>query len=404
MKIFSLVLLSVLLLSSCHERSEEKKLLPELYGHWLPADLNGVSGSDTRNERPPPIAGSVEQGFSFDSNGIADVKRGYYRVLRGEERRDRKLIYLGSKTKYYVKGDSLKIFNLTDSTWWSLKIAKLTEDTLSFATERGEPWTFVRKNYSSNAEPAFDKIVVSTSGCYGTCQVSNTIISSDGQVTFYGERYTTKTGFYNGSVPVKLYQELESNFRKADIVNLPKEFSGGFTDGEKITVTFIKGDSIYKTVSDYGNAGPNELVWAFIPFRYLYQNVHLKPLHKARLPFYPALHSLKFEKNDKELVLPQSESFLLWDYLRKGKKTNNSFKERFTLSFEQNYTWFPSWDEEMRGKGYDSSEAERVKEISTDGRYFKFLVEGEDPVTIDTGFNFFDRNYSEEEFKMKGEY
>lgn len=154
MKYFALVLLSILLLSSCHERSEEKKLLPELYGHWLPADL---SGNDTGNELPPPIAGLVEQGFSFDSNGIADVKRGYYRMLRGKERRNRKLFYLGSKTRYYVKGDSVKIFNLTDSTWWGLRIDKLTEDTLSFATERNKPWTFVRKKYNYNDEPAFDK-------------------------------------------------------------------------------------------------------------------------------------------------------------------------------------------------------------------------------------------------------
>jgi len=74
------------------------------------------------------------------------------------------------------------------------------------------------------------------------------------------------------------------------------------------------------------------------------------------------------------------------------------------LNFKHNTLWFPSRDEKMRGEEYDSSEAERVKEISTDGRYFRFIVEGEDPVTIDTGFNFFDRNYSEEEFKIKGEY
>lgn len=215
------VLLSFFLLSSCHERSEEEKHLPELYGHWLPAGYTTDSGN-IADYKPMRMLGQLEQGFSFDSNGIAEVKRGYYKVLPAKERRDWRYIFLGTKTKYYIKGDSLKIFNLSDSTWWGLKIVKLSKDTLLFHYKPNVNWTFVRKEYQLDSVPSFDRIAVSSSGCYGgTCQISNTIVSSDGGVTFFGEGYTTKKGYYTGTVPKKLYQELEDNFRKAGIESLP---------------------------------------------------------------------------------------------------------------------------------------------------------------------------------------
>lgn len=203
----------------------------------MPVGYTTDSGS-AADFKPFQILGQLEHGFSFDSNGIADVKRGYYKVLPAKERRGWRHIFLGTKTKYNVEGDSLKIFNLSDSTWWGLKIVKLTKDTLLFHYKPNVNWTFVRKEYQLDSVLTFDRIAVSSSGCYGgICQISNTIVSSDGEVVFFGEGYTTKTGYFTGAVPKKHYQELEDNFRKADIENLPNKYDSFYTDGESLTVT-----------------------------------------------------------------------------------------------------------------------------------------------------------------------
>jgi hypothetical protein len=102
--------------------------------------------------------------------------------------------------------------------------------------------------------------------------------------------------------------------------------------------------------------------------------------------------------------LTQSESFLLWNLLRQGSKVSSEFKPRFDIVFEPNYYWFPSGDEEFEGIGYDKKKVSKVKEISTDGRYYKFVIDGEEPETIDIEFNFFDTNFSLSNFKEKGKY
>lgn len=185
---------------------------------------------------------------------------------------------------------------------------------------------------------------------------------------------------------------------------MKKHYSKGGTDAEMIAVTFVQGNKIFKTVQDYSNGGPNEFVWANIPLRHLYQSIKLDLIPVNNLPFYLNLHFFKFIRGEKELELTQSESFLLWDTLRQGSKVSTEFKSRFNISFEPNYYWFPSGDEEFTGIGYDDEKRSKVKEISTDGRYYKFLIEGKEPETIDIGFNFFDTNFSLADFKEKGKY
>lgn len=145
------------------------------------------------------------------------------------------------------------------------------------------------------------------------------------------------------------------------------------------------------------------MAWAYQPFRYLYQSVDLQPLPESKLPYYPAYHYLKFEKGERGLVLPQSESFLLWDYLRKGKVTDESFETRFEMSYEKNSN-VSTWGPRMIDGGYDREAVKRVKKIITDGRYFRFFVDGREPVTIDIGYNFFDRNYSMDDLQNEGEH
>lgn len=397
------LLLYVLIFSilfSCQEnqeKAEEERFVPELIGDWVPAGFIETSDKERVVDLP------INTGYSFYSNGMVDFKFGFYKPYDKDYFRNRKGLFLGTATKYKVVGDSLKYFSLADSTWTTLKIAKLTKDSLSF--DEGHGFRHYSKAiYNLEQQPDFDKIVLSTSGCFGPCPIISVIISSNGEIVFFGVQFTMRNGFFSGTISKKLYQNLIENYQKADIKGIGKDFSGGATDGEEITVSFIQDNRIYKTVSDNRNSGPIELAWANIPLRHLYQNINLVPIPTDSLPTYLRIYFHQFESNSKVKKLAQSETFLLWDYLRKGKVTKHSFQPKFKLGFNPNYYWFPSGEKDSVGGAYDEDEKVNLKEVLTDGRYYKFVIDGKEPETIDIGFNFFDTNFSLSDFKEKNSY
>ena len=72
------------------------------------------------------------------------------------------------------------------------------------------------------------------------------------------------------------------------------------------------------------------------------------------------------------LNLSKSEAFYLWNLLRQGKETTEAFTKKYTIDFH--------------------SANSNVKNIETDGRYFKFIMlDGSDRI-LDIGYNYFDVN------------
>lgn len=384
------------LLIACHPKQDEpteqeRQLQEQLIGDWVPAGF--VRNAYPTNPPPPPAI--IERVYTFLPNGEVDLKQGFYDVSFVGERENKRLHFLGSKTKYKIAGDSLLIFMPYDSIWAHFPIARLTKETLSFKGEQGIS-NYRRATYHLEKAPTFDAIVLSTSGCYGTCPISNTLITADGQVVFVGEEYTTSEGAYTGTITEDVYKELQDNYRKAGIDTISTNFSEAIMHQEKMSVTFLKDGKIFKTVSDYGNAGPLELVWANIPLRYIYQSINLKKLQEVGLPVYVKHHFLSFAKGEKTLDLTQSEGFLLWNYLRLGKRSQGKFNPRFQVSFRENNFWG------RRGnRGYAPTTNEHIKSIETDGQFYTFYLEGQEPFTIDIGFNFFDLNFNDADFTKK---
>lgn len=397
-----LLCFSFILLFACNKQvdvptEQEKQLAEQLIGDWVPAG-NVPYAPDKKTDFPPPPGGVILYGYTFHPNGVAEFKHGFFRVELGKERRDKRIYYLGNRTTYKVSNDTVSILNRTDSVWRDLPIARITSDTMSIKGDNSFV-NFRRANYDLKDAPTFDAIVLSTSGCYGTCPISNTMISSDGKVLFFGAKYTTKEGLMEGNITKKMFNELQENFQKSGIDTLQNKYTASGTDMEEISVTFIKKGKIYKTIRDYGKEGPHELLWAQIPLRYLYQHTALKPVSVNQTPFTSYLFNFEFEKGDKRLELSQSESFLLWNYMRLGKQTNVNYKPRFDLVHYGNYYWFPSITEEMNGKGYEAEKKEKYIHVKTDGRYYTFYRDGEKPETVDIGFNFFDTNFEESDLK-----
>lgn len=69
--------------------------------------------------------------YNFLPDNICENKPGYFKRIEVTERHDRKTLFLGSKTKYKIDKDSLKIYNLINNTWISQKIVSITPDTMT---------------------------------------------------------------------------------------------------------------------------------------------------------------------------------------------------------------------------------------------------------------------------------
>ncbi len=231
----------------------------------------------------------------------------------------------------------------------------------------------------------FDKIILSTSSCMMECPMSNIILNADGTVIFKGQGAITKKGLFTGKVAPKYLETLQSQFEKINFDSLKNKYESPVTDLQTVSVTFIKNGKIYKTVNDYGRTAPAFLKSSYASLENLYQNIPLKKIpDPAFIPSFEGITNSKIKKEGKVLDLTQSETFLLFNYLRNGRISHSKFKTRFKLH-----------------TNYDAINP--LYDIDTDGRYFTFNVNGK-PLTIDIGFNFYDVNAKNWVWRKADEY
>lgn len=386
-----IILLTVLFLVSCKTKREEK-YKKSICGEWIFVRVG--SDNDSINElkkkrnnlfEPPPLHSenrNYRKGYIFYSNNSCEDKRGYFKRIKGKSSENGRTLFLGTDTKYKIEDDSLKIFDLADSIWRGIKIRSITSDTLTLEIKDTIFFKYAKTNYKIDKAQTFDMIIVSTSACFGTCPISSTSIDKYGNFIFYGQDYNTKTGLYKATTNQDLYRRIEKNFKKANIDNLDENYSANWTDDQTISVTFIKDNKIYKTVSDYGRKAPRELYWAYTQLHYLYQKLDLKPFivnTQEPLSIIPAC----FENKGKICELTRSERFYFITELYKGKVLKHDFDKKYILKY---------WDAK-----------DSLQTILTDGRYYQ-LGKNDRVTTIDLGYNFVTRNNLNSKFRKKNEY
>jgi acetamidase/formamidase len=82
---------------------------------------------------------------------------------------------------------------------------------------------------SSNNQPGSndDLITLSRTACFGTCPIYTVTITSDGVVTFNGERFVKNAGLAQGRIDKSAFRDLVREFEKLDYFKLPDEFVPG---------------------------------------------------------------------------------------------------------------------------------------------------------------------------------
>ena len=109
-----------------------------------------------------------------------------------------------------------------------------------------------------------DSITLERTACFGTCPMYKVAITSDGTVTFNGERFTKTTGMAKGKISPADFRQLVSEFEKINYFSLPDNYAPGtpvcpqrITDMPSANTSIrLKGKT--KSVSHYYGCGNSE--------------------------------------------------------------------------------------------------------------------------------------------------
>lgn len=205
-------------LFSCKDRKKEFE--KQILGDWNLARID----DDLQEEKDLEYV-FRNDGFIFKDSGNLIEKRGFHDFNYKYSCLEKATLYKGDSTKYEIVNDHLKIFNLSYKTWDNYRIVSITSDSLVLEKEKGTNFIYYKSHYKIDADENYDRIIVSSSGCHGSCPMLNIEINKNGNVIYYGEYYNTKNGFYTLSISNKKYQNIEESFKKANIKNLKNFYS-----------------------------------------------------------------------------------------------------------------------------------------------------------------------------------
>lgn len=361
-----IVLTVAVIVISCSVTAEQN-----LMGNWkYVSDSTRTSAYDARHSNQ----------FTFLNDSLVDTRVPYFRETNtnGVQRRE----FIGTVTRYRKDRDSLYILEPYDSAYRGLFIVSLTDSSFILRTEQGDR-KYRRFEYNPGNDPVADRIALSTSGCFGRCPIMNIIIGSNGDLFYCGERFVDKTGYYRAKITKEQFDAIEREFRKVDLAKLKGEYRVNHTDDETVTTTLVKNKSIVRSVYDYGEVGPDELVWAYPRLRYFWEDVELKAVDSTQSNLYHPFTSALFELADQECALIKSESFLLSVYLNEAPRVAPVDASRLIYELK-------SWG--MRWGMLEPA-------IRTDGRYYQVTYKDRPSYTIDIGFNFLEVNSKVKAFK-----
>lgn len=316
-----------------------------------------------KHQFEPP---SANHGYNFLPNGTCEYKPVF--LEKGKDNHTPQT-FLGTSTPYKLTGNQLQIYHLSQHRWKKATIEFHSNDTLLLKYGDGSIGHYYRMNYPYRKADLFDDIIVSASGCFGSCPIDNTYLKKDGTVLYYNET-SSPFSLYQLKLDTTTLSKIYLQFVKADIEGMQTIYKKSITDYETITVTFLKNGKIVKTILDYAYTAPDEFNWAYTPIRYLYQQIPKTPI--TSIPDYLKIQHLNFESTQERTNLRKSESFYLWNLLFSGKEVDQLFDSSYTLDYHSRDTI--------------------QQTIKTDGRFYRFEMKNGKIITIDIGFNFIAEN------------
>ncbi|MFK7747750.1 MAG: DUF6438 domain-containing protein [Kordia sp.] len=279
---------------------------------------------------------------------------------------------------YQLKADSLFIQHpLQNDLVFQYTIDASKKDTLLLRKNNTIRYTLVPLKKKEKDSLSFDQIVLSRSGCYGTCPIMNISIHKDGSVLFDGEKYTDVIGLHKAKLSPAFTTYIFQKLENIQLTKVGTFYNVDYTDDETITTTFLHNRKIVKSIHDYGRAGTKELIWAYKILVNLYAQI---PLTKVQFDKEkPKMDYIRSNENTKRLFLQKSEAFILWLALQNATSTTKSFEETYLIKHPFYKT--------------------NIKKVTSNGQLFTYHFKDGSTKTYDIGYNFITRNFTEADFK-----
>ena len=388
-----------ILLFSCNSKPKKEAL----YGFWskeiahfyddpINVDFNDtIKEIEIKNENISPVR-YYPYGFAINENEFETFNA--YTEILNDSASDKKIIkYYDNRIPYKLIEDSLFILDPIKKKWTLLwKIDNIKKDTL-FVTliSSGKKRKYIRlKDYYIKND--FDKIVFSSTGCYGNCPILDIIIDKNGKIIFKGEEYVNQIGYFKKQLSKEETKYIFDKFNRLDLNKLKDKYIANHTDDEAYVVSLIKKGKIIKTITDYGLVAPRELIWCYDRIKNIQNKYKLDSINSKEL-FHPELRYFAFKKDSLILKLKKSESFYLWSELNNSQSIKKEFKAIYELIYYNAEDMF--WDDK---KGDYIVKKKKIKKILTDGRYYKIVYLDKREKVFDLGYNFIERNFSHKDF------
>lgn len=361
------LILLLLFLLSCKNNEQDKITI---IGDWEYVKAENTP-NDNRDLFDYGKVGHYVDEYDFKEKNICIYKLGIGHLIESDKRESRYVFQKSNEIFYKLNKNILDIYFKKDSLYKTYKLTKLTNDSLVIQDTINKVISYYAKVKPNHNKIDFDKIIVSSSGCYGACRVSSTIIENSGEIKFLNNRHTEQNGLFKAKISKDDYLNFQNQFNKLNIDSLKTKYFVRATDGNTITVTFIKNGKIYKTISDYMGQSPSTFMLGYENLLYLSQKVNKTEILNAFFK-YNVLGS--FIGEPRIIGLHESESAYLTSEILKSKLTPQEFKPKYEVSFIE----LPSEN--------------RLIKILTDGRFYKFILEDKTSVTYDLGYNFITKN------------
>ncbi|AXG71601.1 hypothetical protein KORDIASMS9_03858 [Kordia sp. SMS9] len=369
--IFSILLIS-LLLYNCTSEKKQNSLKSKIQGAWIEINVDSIHKKRSISPFKIPF------GLNFQQDAV-DFFKQFTASKKDSLRGKRSYSTFVGMVPYQLKADSLFIQHPLQQNLhvFQFTIDASKKDTLILQKNDQTRYTLIPLPTPEKDTLHFDQVVLSRSGCFGSCPIMNISIHRNGSVIFKGEKHTDVIGVYNTTLSPKLTNYLFKKLEAIQISKVSDNYMVGHTDDETISTTFLENGTIVKTIRDYGQAGTKEMLWAYLATLNLYKQLPL--VETANLTEIPIPEFLYFDKDKKRLFLEKSEAFLLWLALQNATITPTNFKPTYIFS-----------------GGYY---AKNLKRIESDGQLYKVYLKNGKIDTYDMGYNFIEKNFTEADFK-----
>ena len=276
----------MLCMSCSHQDSNDLKLKKDIIGEWY-CDSEVYLVTDSTEKGRPPLPYSIRNGYLFSADDSFELKQGFHKMIESHDYGGI-FQFMGYKTTFKIEKENLKIFDISQNEWRSQKILKLTTDSLWLL--RLNPLIrqyqyiekYARFQAKSSENLAFDKIVMSSTGCLGVCPIFKIIINANGKAQFFGERNTRMNGYFETVIPKEKLEDIFNHFRKVDLKTLPNDFDSHNSDDNTILIRFWKDNKQVKAVRDYGRVSPSAFVCAYQRLENLYQELNWTAIDKKQ--------------------------------------------------------------------------------------------------------------------------